>query len=185
MTLVRLRKAGALLATAACLSMAAAVLVPAVLGYERYVITSGSMTGTYDRGSIVYGKDVPSASLRVGDVITYRPPHPVGGGGLITHRIAWIGHERDGTRAFRTKGDANPVADPWRFTLDRPTQARAAFHIPYVGYALAALGIRSLRMLLIGLPALLIAFAILAHMWREAGAELRRREEAVAQGTGG
>lgn len=184
MTLRHVKQAASLLATAACLSMAAAVLVPAVLGYERYVITSGSMTGTYDRGSLLYGKDVPTASLRVGDVITYSPPRPVGDGGLVTHRIAWIGRDADGTRAFRTKGDANSVADPWRFTLDRPTQARAAFHVPYVGFALSALGVRSLRMLLIGLPALLIAVAILARLWRDAGAELRRREE-VAQGTGG
>jgi signal peptidase I len=183
-TLRRLKQAASLLATVACLSMAAAVLAPALLGYERYVITSGSMAGTYDRGSLVYGKEVPTATLRVGDVVTYRPPHAVGGGGLITHRIAWIGHERDGTRVFRTKGDANPIADPWRFTLEQPTQARAAFHIPYVGFVLAALGVRSLRMLLIGLPALLIALAILTRLWRDAGAELRRRD-GVTEGIGG
>jgi signal peptidase len=184
MTLRRMKQAASLLATAACLSMAAAVLAPALLGYERYVITSGSMSGSYDRGSIVYGREVPTPSLRVGDVITYSPPGRVGDGGPITHRIAWIGRERDGTRVFRTKGDANRVADPWRFTLERPTQARVAFHIPYVGFALAALGVRSVRMLAIGLPALLIAFAILVRLWRDAGAELRRREE-VAQGSGG
>ena len=180
----RVKKVASLLATAACLSMAAAVLAPAVLGYDRYVITSGSMSGTYDRGSIVLGKEVPSESLRVGDVITYNPPHSVDGGARITHRIASIGHDRDGTRVFRTKGDANPVVDPWRFKLERQTQARAEFHIPYVGYAIAALGNRSLRMLLIGLPALLIGVAILMRLWREAGAELRRREDG-AQVSGG
>jgi signal peptidase len=183
MALARLKKVTSLVATAACLLLAAAVLLPALLGVERYAITSGSMAGTYDRGSIVYAKDVPTASLRTGDVITYSPPRAVGNGGLITHRIAWIGHDDDGHRVFRTKGDANPVADPWRFTLERPTQAKAVFHVPYVGFALAALGIRNVRLVLIGLPALVIAFGILARLWRQAGEELRRREESV-QSTG-
>ena len=184
MSLSLVKKAASLLATVACLTMAAAVVVPALLGLERYVITSGSMAGTYDRGSIVFGENVPSTALRVGDVITYSPPRPVGGHALITHRIVRIAHTRDGTRVFRTKGDANPVADPWRFRLEQPTQARAAFHVPYAGFALAALGMRPVRMLLIGLPALLVAFAVLRRLWRDAGAELRRRE-GIAQGSGG
>ncbi|HKG01847.1 MAG TPA: signal peptidase I [Conexibacter sp.] len=169
---------------AASLTLAAAVLLPAALGYQRYVITSGSMSGTYDRGSIVYTREVPTASLRVGDVITYAPPPPAGLNGLVTHRIAWIGRDRSGARAFRTKGDANPVGDPWRFTLDRPRQARAALHIPYVGFALAALGVREVRMLLIGLPALLIALGTLVRLWRKAGVELRRREAAALSDAG-
>ena len=47
---------------------------PALMGWERYVIVSGSMTGTYDRGSLVFDELVPTKSLRVGDVITYKPP---------------------------------------------------------------------------------------------------------------
>jgi signal peptidase len=179
MPLHLMRKAVSLLGLAACLALAAGVLVPALLGYQRYVITSGSMTGTYDRGSIVYARDVPTASLRVGDVITYRPPRPAARG-LLTHRIVWIGRDRSGARAFRTKGDANVAPDPWRFTLDHPTQARAAFHVPCLGYALAALSIRQVRMLAIGLPALLVALAVLARLWSQAGAELRRREAGAA-----
>src|SRR5919198_4598326 len=138
MPLYLVRKTVSLLGLAACLALAAGVLVPALLGYQRYVITSGSMTGTYDRGSIVYSKAVPTASLRVGDVITYRPPLPAGDSRLVTHRIVWIGRDRSGARAFRTKGDANLAPDPWRFTLDHPTQARAAFHLPHLGHPPAA-----------------------------------------------
>jgi signal peptidase I len=160
-------------------ALAAAVLLPAALGYQRYVITSGSMAGTYDRGSLVYAREVPTASLRVGDVITYAPPAAAGPDGLVTHRIVWAGRDRSGARAFRTKGDANRVRDPWRFTLTRPRQARAAFHVPYVGFALAALGVREVRMLLIGLPALLIGLGTLVRLWQKAGVELRRREAAA------
>ena len=51
------RRVGTALATAlcaACLAFAGLMLLPGLLGYQRYVITSGSMTGTYDRGSIVF-----------------------------------------------------------------------------------------------------------------------------------
>ena len=42
---------------------------------QRYVIVSGSMTGTYDRGSRrLRPRSCRSKSLKVGDVITYRPP---------------------------------------------------------------------------------------------------------------
>ena len=167
--------AGALVAAA--VALAALMLVPALLGYQRYVITGGSMAGTYDRGSLVFDRTVPTAQLREGDVITFRPPPSAGLAhrGLVTHRIAAITRDRSGERIFRTKGDFNHAADPYAFSLHRSTQARVAYHVPYVGYAFAALGIRWVRMLLIGLPALLVALTVLAGLWRDAGQELRGR----------
>lgn len=155
---------------AAALVLAALMLVPAALGLDRYVITGDSMSGTYDRGSILYSRAVAVEELRVGDVITYEAPRGAGISGLVTHRIVSI-DQRRGEPAFRTKGDANATPDPWRFTLDAPTQARAEISVPFVGYAFAALGVRELRFALIGLPALAIALALLARLWREAGEE--------------
>ena len=48
--------------------------------------------------------------------------------------------------------------------------------VPYVGFPVAALSDRRLRMLIVGLPALLIAVSSLAALWRDAGAG--RREPA-------
>jgi signal peptidase len=153
------------------------VLLPSLLGYQRYVITSGSMTGTIDRGSLIFDKVVPADALKVGDIITYTPPASSGVDEPVTHRIVWVGRDRLGRLAFHTKGDFNPSPDPWKFVLDRPTQARVAFHMPYVGFALAAITDRHLRMLIIGLPALLIALAVLAKLWQDAGEDLRRERE--------
>lgn len=165
------RRVSAVLATAlcvACLTLAALMLLPGLFGYQRYVITSGSMTGSYDRGSVVVDDVVPVADLRVGDVITYTPPAGSGPDGMITHRIASIEADQLGRPLFRTKGDANPSVDPWTFTLDQPTQARVSFHVPYVGYLFAALGFRWVRFLVIGLPALLIAVATIGRLRQEA-----------------
>ena len=100
--------------------------------------------------------------------------------GLLTHRIVWAGRGPDGERAFRTKGDANTRPDPWRFELPGRAQARVAFSVPLLGWPLAALAERWLRMLLIGLPALLVAVSTLARMWRQAGDDARARLEAAA-----
>jgi signal peptidase I len=159
--------------------LAAVMLVPAALGFDRYVITGKSMTGSHDKGSLLFAKEVATSDLRVGDVITYDPPAGSGPDGLVTHRIVAVDRRPDGELAFRTKGDANDHADPWKFTLGE-TQTRAVFDIPYVGYAFAALDVRAVRMLLIGLPAALIALMMLARLWQDAGREARRRAEVTS-----
>ena len=172
-----MRRAGRLASGAAVAVTALAallVLAPSPAGWERYAIVSGSMSGTYDKGSLVLDEVVPVADLEVGDVITYRPPPDAGPDHLVTHRIVSIGHD-DAGRVFRTKGDANPVADPWTFRLDRATQARVRLGIPYAGHVLGALGQRDVRLAVVALPALLIALFSLGRLWRALGQEARRR----------
>jgi len=154
---------------AVCLALGAATIIPAALGLQHYVI---------DRGSVVFDEAVPVASLRVGDVITYTPPAKADSTPFVTHRIASIKKARGGERLFHTKGDANNAPDPWSFTLDQPTQAKVVGHVPYLGYAFAALEIRWVRMLLIGIPALLIAISVIAGFIRDARDEELREYEA-------
>jgi signal peptidase len=166
------RRAGRVISAllvAAGLLFGVLLVVPSLLGWQRYVIVSGSMTGTYDRGSLVLDEVVPVRALRVGDVITYRPPRGAGPAGLVTHRIVSISPQG----AFRTKGDFNPAPDPWTFSLGAPTQARVKLGIPRVGFAVAALSDRRLRMLLVGVPAALIALMALAGLWKETASEGR------------
>jgi signal peptidase len=174
-TILRAGRLAAGAALAVAVIAAIGVLAPSLWGWQRYAIVSGSMTGTYDRGSLVFADVVPVPDLRVGDVITYQPPPGAGPDHLISHRIAWMGHDGAGKQVFRTKGDANPVADPWTFRLEQPTQARARVGIPYVGHALSALGRSGVRTALITLPALLVAAISLAGLWRRLGAEADRR----------
>lgn len=166
------------LATVLCISalaiVAVSVVVPALLGMQRYVITGGSMTGTIAKGSVIYSRLTPTDQLKVGDIITFVPP---GYTSSITHRIVGIQEGKDGRRVYHTKGDFNAAADPWAVNLAAPRQARYVLHIPYIGYFLAALAIRQVRMLLVGLPALLIAVSLLWSLWAQAGEELATREE--------
>jgi signal peptidase len=171
-------KAGKLLTAlcaAALLLAIAALVVPAVLGLQRYVITGGSMTGTIPKGAVIYSRITPAAQLKVGDIITFTPP---GFGEAVTHRIIAIEPGPDGRPAVRTKGDFNETPDPWNpVTLNGPQQARYVFQVPVLGYVLAALSMRTVRIALIGLPAVLIALSLLWSLWREAGEEVARRIE--------
>jgi signal peptidase I len=144
----------------------AAFVLPGFLGYQRYVITSGSMTGTYDVGSIVFDEPVATGSLAEGDVITYLPPPVSGVPHLVTHRIVDIREGRSGATAYRTRGDANPQADPWTFHLDRAVQPKVVYSVPYAGYVFLALADRHVRMPVVGVPAALLALTSLVQLVR-------------------
>jgi signal peptidase len=173
------RRAGRLALNCAFVAMIASVLVmlvPALLGFQRYVILTGSMTGTYDRGSIVFDRPIPTADLKVGDPITYSPPAGFTSQTRVTHRIWWIGRGANGQRVYRTKGDANKHPDAWKFTLNQSTQNVVVFHIPDVGYVFTLLSLRDFRIALLGLPAIVIALMTLRALWIEGGMEARRQK---------
>lgn len=157
--------------TLVVLVLAAVTLLPTLLGYGRYVIVSGSMTGTYDTGSMVYTKPIPTSQLRVGDVITYAPPAGKSPQAIVTHRIFSRTVGPKGQVVYRTKGDANQSADNWTFALDEPQQATVRFGIPYLGYGISALARPEVRKLVVGVPAILIALLVVAGLLRDARRE--------------
>ncbi|GAB2623469.1 hypothetical protein GCM10009696_31400 [Kocuria himachalensis] len=144
------------LAALAVLALALAMLVPGALGYERYVITGASMSGTFEKGTLAIESPVPVADLAVGDVITYLPPPDSGLTELVTHRVLSVEASETGP-VFRTQGDANADPDPWTFQLPGPTQARLDHAVPHLGWAFIALSDPQVRQLVIGVPAGLIA----------------------------
>jgi signal peptidase len=159
---------------AAVMLLAVGFIVPAALGFQRYVITGASMGGSLGVGSVAFEEVVPVNDLRVGDVITYQPPADSGIDHLVTHRIASIQGD-----VYRTQGDANADVDPWTFQLTSTSQSRVSFAVPYVGYVFIALQDRLTRMILIGIPASVIALISLVQL---IGA-VRRRPEQVTRAT--
>lgn len=155
-----------------------AYLLPHALGYERYVITGGSMSGSIEKGSIVFAEPRSVEDLAVDDVITYLPPAGSGVGNLVTHRIVEIDTDEAGELVFRTKGDANADVDPWTFSLVADEQPVVTHSVPYVGYALIALADREVRMVIIGIPAAVIALLALVELGRNLGGMWREREPA-------
>jgi signal peptidase len=161
---IGVRTTGNLLVTAVIM-LSLAFILPSLFGYERYVIMGGSMTGTFNLGSVVFDKTVPVGRLEVGDVITYQPPASSGLDTMVTHRIVKIREDaKTGQRVFRTKGDNNPQRDPWAFRLKSPVQPKVEYSLPYVGWLFIGLANRSIRILVIGCPAGLIALYSLVEL---------------------
>ncbi|WP_185995240.1 signal peptidase I [Nocardioides campestrisoli] len=148
----------------AVMAGSAAYIAPSFFGYERYIITGGSMSGTIEKGSIVFEKQVRVGELEVGDVITYLPPTDSGVTTLVTHRITSIKSDENGVPVYRTKGDANADVDPWKFSLLADTQPVVAYDVPLLGYAFIFLADPGNRMLVIGVPAAGIALMALRDL---------------------
>jgi signal peptidase len=128
----RLLNAGGYLVLALALALLSSLLTVAatnMLGYESYVIYSGSMQPAVKVGSLLVSRPVDVNDLQVGDVITYPSP---GNHTTLTHRIVDMRQE-DGEWAFQTKGDASPGPDPQEVILHGQV-SRMVFDIPYLGY---------------------------------------------------
>jgi signal peptidase I len=100
----------ALTTTVLAVATLALALVGGRMGYRAVFMTTGSMRPAIAPGDLVVLRPVDPASIQVGDVITFRAP--LGSHELVTHRVVAVSASTQGI-TFRTKGDANPVADIW------------------------------------------------------------------------
>lgn len=143
------------------------VLLPVGLGLDRYVMSGRSMDSGADggiaQGSVVFERHVPVSDLRVGDVITFRPPAPAGVDGLVTHRIVRITPQ-----GILTRGDNEAARDPWVLRPQQPTLPRVVYTLPWVGYVYLVVFHPVTRVALVGITALLLVLV---------AGEIRRRRE--------
>ncbi len=100
-----------------------------LIGFDTYVVLSGSMEPAHKTGSLIYARDTDPQTLEVGDVITFQLADSET---IVTHRVIDITNGTAG-KEFTTKGDANAEAD------SQPVPAgsvigKVAFSIPYMGY---------------------------------------------------
>lgn len=92
--------------------MSAMGKVPSFFGYRVLHIVSGSMEPQIPTGSFILIRGADAGELEAGDIITFYSEDPMIYGKPNTHRILEI-RERDGGRAFITKGDANDTPDAY------------------------------------------------------------------------
>ena len=142
------------------------LIVPAIMGWDRYVITGNSMAPEFHRGSVIFSESVPVDDLQVGDIITYLPPATTKVTEYVTHRIVSIEPGDDGRPVFVTKGDNNDTPDPWEFQLGADVQNVVRHDLPVIGHLVAFLSNPSNRILILGVPAGLIALRALIDLVR-------------------
>lgn len=165
MSVLRRPRVAASLVVWLVLGMAAGTVlaagVPVLFGFRSFTVLSGSMRPVLDVGDVVVTKSVAASDVRVGDVITFPDQERKE---LVTHRVESI--HLAGTRAsVVTRGDANDASEEWSVASNGRV-GRVAYRLPLVGYALVWTHGRYARLLLIVVPALLLAAIELRRIWR-------------------
>lgn len=88
-------------------------------GIHLVSLATGSMAPTYPAGAILLVRDVPAASVGIGDVVTLTRAD----GASVTHRVSGVETTAGGggvtTTALTLRGDANPVDDRDPYLADR------------------------------------------------------------------
>lgn len=172
---IRLHVGGTLrgiqLAAAGCLTVLIALVLagtaPSLLGYESFVVYSGSMEPRLGVGDLAVVAMVKSADMKEGDVITYRPAEQPSL--LVTHRLVRISLDDRGRLQFTTKGDANNFEDQ---VVVRPEAVlgRVAYSLPKLGYLVDFSQRPTGKVLLVGIPGLLLGLDYLLAAQRRRSA---------------
>ena len=117
-------------------------------------VLSGSMRPGIQPGDLAVVQPVRISKLRVGEVVAYLPP---GRATPVVHRIVSID-----AHGMVTKGDANPVADPWgRVRTQQTSVDRLVAVLPKVGW-LATVR----EQVMAGIGATLLVILLLSVVWR-------------------
>ena len=118
------------------LGFLAVAVGPRFAPYRTVTELSGSMSPQIRTGDLVVDVAEPAAAVRPGQVLSFKAPtagHPV-----TTHRVISV-ERRDGKTLIRTRGDANPNADPWLARVDDDTVWRVRAVVPVLGAVIRAL----------------------------------------------
>lgn len=134
--------------------------VPTVFGNQIYVVLSGSMSPTFDTGSLALVRSVDQETIKVGDIITYGDPD---GGALTTHRVVEVMREEG--LSFITRGDANNANDLSPVPAENVV-GRFNASIPYLGYLINFSQNRQGILLMLFVPGFLIIALELRNIFK-------------------
>jgi signal peptidase I len=130
--------------------------------YKVLTVPTGSMNPTIPTGAAILVRSEGVADVARGQVIVFHSPTT---GVLTVHRVVDVERTGRGT-VVRTKGDNNPVADPWAARLDGGTVYRLAAVVPGVGNVTERLGPTWVRLALAGASAALVLVGGLRLIWQ-------------------
>lgn len=144
------RGVSVVLAASLAVVMAASALAVFWLHLAVHPILSGSMRPTFDPGSMIITRPIPLSRVKTGEILLFRPP---GSNASFAHRVIAV-QGGPSHPIITTKGDANPVADPWRAQLQGGSAYQVVGEVPKLGWLLAGgiqIWIRALLVALVGL----------------------------------
>lgn len=141
-------------------------------GYEVLIVQSGSMEPAISTGSVVVVSE--QDRYEAGEVITFG--ETTGDQIPTTHRVV-SEQLLDGEYAYTTKGDANEEADLEPVPLNE-VRGKVLFDIPWLGYILDFARQPLGFVLLIGIPAALIAIEEISNLYQALRGRKKETDEA-------
>ena len=148
---------GLVLIVAVIISVATAVAVSA-LGIGFAPVLTDSMSPELDAGSVAITRRKSTQELAVGDVVIL--PLPDGDGQRYLHRIVEVRPAGDRIHV-RTKGDQNPLVDPWTLHVASASAPVAIASIPHLGWTTNILRWTLVRLVLGGV---VVTFLLVGSM---------------------
>ena len=131
-------------------SSALFIIVSPYFGWRIDAVAGNSMNPTIKIGDAVITQPAGASEITVGDIITYVSPLD---SKLVTHRVVEI---RDNNRLMiQTKGDANDSIDNYGVPPENLI-GRVVFDLPYIGYIKNILENRTLLLIAVIIPAILL-----------------------------
>lgn len=148
------------------------------LGIRAFSVLSGSMEPTIPTGSLVIVRD--TGSYEVGDVLTVLPSGP--NQKTITHRVDSIQtNEESGVTGYWLKGDANENVDREIISEGRVV-GEVTFHVPYVGRLIGFAQSQTGFIVMIIMPATILAYNEIMTIKTEVQKILaQRKSNSIAQ----
>lgn len=120
-------------------------------------VLTNSMSPAFEPGSVAITRQKSTTDLAVGDAVVL--PLPEGDGQRYLHRIIEV--RRVGTHTqVKTKGDHNPLADPWTLEVTSSNAPVALGSIPYLGWTANVLRWTIVRLAFAGLIIVLVVLGL-------------------------
>ena len=142
-------------------------ILPALLGDESFVVANRNMQPVLQVGDLAIVGPVGADRLAVGDVVTYRTPPDLDT--AVTRRIISLDTDSaSGRLSLQTRGDSDPASE--QVTVARnAVLGRLIFSIPRLGLLAGFANDPAGKIVLIGIPALLLAADSLRSRVRRRG----------------
>lgn len=137
-------------------------------------VLTDSMSPALKAGSVVVTRQKPTADLAVGDAVIL--PLPDGAGQRFLHRLIEVRHIGTQTHV-RTKGDHNPLIDPWTLHVTSTTAPVAVASIPYIGWTTNILRWTVVRLLVAALVVALVVIGLVRIRRQVVGEKHRTNDE--------
>ena len=138
---------------------------PRIGGYEMLRVLSPSMEPAHQENSMILIKHTAEENLKEGDIITFVSEDPAVMGFYVTHRIYMIVDEKDGSRTYITKGDANDNED-WYTVKYSDIAGKYYKTVPFsslLGNLIAKLANNKIYFLVVLLPIIIV---LVLYIWQ-------------------